>query len=610
MKKYFPSKEIGYLQTNRSKVLGSLWSSFNLDFQTDLGVMKIAQKLVTNTTSSDDADLGRPGAFEFFNDRWWSICGTRVFKNSSENLTSDFSEDASSGAITTYDSDESDLKVFDDRLWATASGKLMSKASGGGTGAWTDRTSTASMTADTLQLCYFKKFDRLYFINTDEKIGSIDSSNVVSSSGDYSIDIGDNSGRLTSAISTSSFIWAGTMRVSNSSTGLGLQGSVLQWDGISAQATNEYQITTAGVLALTALNDIPYAIDTEARILKYNGYSFEEIARLPINRTLLTGATVTATSNGRFVHFNGFQATKNNTLLVAINNLNEDANDTINENLSSGIWELDLNTLNFTHRYSPTLKSKDNSTVTDYGQNRIAGVGAIKLNTLQTDSSTGRSSIIAGFSYYTDATTVKYGIFIDSPAKPNTDLEGQKKATFVTNWFTSDEVADAWDEIWCTFRQFDTSTDSVQFKYRIKEEEPIEATITWTSTTTFTTTTDVTAYAPTATGFDGSTGGEVEVIQGTGSGSCTHITNIVNNAGTYTVTLDEAVTGVTGTAKARFQKWIKVFPKDTQSTSTSWSQYTIGTDSTPRIQIKGCLTWTGDGEFYKFILNSNEDIKS
>jgi len=60
----------------------------------------------------------------------------------------------------------------------------------------------------------------------------------------------------------------------------------------------------------------------------------------------------------------------------------------------------------------------------------------------------------------------------------------------------------------------------------------------------------------------------------------------------------------------RFQKWIKIFPKDTQTTITNWSQYTIGTESNPRVQIKGCLTWTGDGEFYKFIMNSNEDIKS
>jgi hypothetical protein len=462
MKKYFPSKQVGYLQTNRSKFLGSLWSSFNLDFQTDLGVMKIAQKLVTNTTSSDDADLGRPGAFEYFDDRWWAICGTRVFKNTSYEITSSFTEDASTGAITTYTSDRSDLAVFDDRLWSSATGKLLSKTSNGsGTGSWTDRTSTATLSGNVFQLAYFKKFDRLYFINTIKKVASINTSNVVAVSSDYSIDIGTSIGRITSLKANSSFVWIGTMRVSDQSSATGTQGSILQWDGISAQATNEYTITTAGVLALLVHEDIPYAVDSEGRILKYNGTAFAEIARLPINVTLLTGATYSSVSNGRFVHFNGFQATKNNTLLVSVNNLNDDAGDTVNENLSSGIWELDLNTLNFTHRYTPTLKALSSSTVTDYGQNKVLGVGAIKVNTLTSDSSNGQSTLLAGFAYYTDATTTKSGIFIDSPANPNTDNEGQKKGYFVTTWFTSDEVASSWDDIWSTFRQFQTSTDSV-----------------------------------------------------------------------------------------------------------------------------------------------------
>ncbi len=602
MKKYFPSKEIGYLQTNRSKFLGSIWSSFNLDFQTDLGVMKIAQKLVTNTTSSDDADLGIPSAFEYFDTLWFTIGGTRIFKNSDINVTSAFTEDASTGFQTTYNVLYSDLAIFDARLWSTTTTTLYSKvADGTGTGTWTNRGSLGN--SQSHKLTYFKKFNRLYVINTNTTISSIDTANVLATTGDYSLDLSTSVGKAVTMVATSNYIYISTIRDSSTSSSYGTQGTILQWDGISAQASNEYILPTAGVLAMTVLDDIPYAIDGEGRILKFTGTSFEEISRLPIDRTLLIGSIFNV-STGRFVHVNGFQATKNNTLLIAINNLNYDTGSTINENLPSGIWEVDLATGNCTHRHSFTLKSLSSSTVTDYGQNRINGIGAIKINTLASNSSSGRGTLLAGASYFTDATTVKYGIFVDSPAKPTTDTEGQKKGIFVATWFTSDEVASAWDEIWATFRQFQSSTDSVVFKYRIKEETPIEATITWTSTTTFTTTTDVTAY------WTSGIGGEVEIIQGTGSGSCTHITSIVNNAGTYTVTLEEAVTGVTGTAKARFQKWIKIFPKDTQSTETTWSQYTIGTDSTPRIQIKGCLTWTGDGEFYKFILNNNEDIKS
>jgi hypothetical protein len=607
MKKYFPSQTQGYLQTNRSEDSGSLWSTFGLDFQSNLGVMKLAQKLVINTSTSDDADLGLPCAFEYFDSRWWAICGTRVFKNSSSALTSAFTEDSSSGAITSYDPYESDFAYFDNRLWASAPGQLLSKAPGSGTGAWTSRKSTANLTGESEKLGYFKKFNRLYFINESFEIGSIDTANTVAVSGDYFIDLGSTSGIISTFVTSSEFVWIAT--INDGSTG-STNCSILQWDGISAQASNDYRITAGGVLAMTVLDDVPYAVDSEGRVLKYSGYNFQEIQRLPINRNLLLAATASGGTNGRFIHQNGLNATKNNTLLISINNLHEDSTDSISENIPSGIWELDLATLNFTHRYPFTLKTRASSTVTDYGQNRIVSIGAVKVNTYQSDSSSGRSTILAGSKYYTDASSSSSAIFIDSPARATTDNEGQKKGYFVTSWFASNEVAASWDEIWATFRQFQNSTDSVVFKYRVKKEEPIEATITWTSTTTFTTTTDVTAYAPTATGFDGTTGGEVEVIQGTGSGSCTHIASVSYANPTYTVTLDEAVTGVTGTAKARFQKWIKIFPKDTQTTITNWSQYTIGTESNPRVQIKGCLTWTGDGEFYKFIMNSNEDIKS
>lgn len=604
MKNYFPPKNTNtpFLQTNRSNVLGSLWSTFNLDFQSNLGVIRIAQKLVTNTTSSDDADLGLPSAFEYFDDRWWASCGTRIFKNSNDTITSTFTEDASSGATTSYDANKTDLAVFDDRLWSTANGKLYSKASGSGTGAWTDRTSTASLTASTLQLCYFKRMDKLYFINTRQKIGSIDAANTVYISGDYSIDLGESVGIITCIDKTSNYIYIGTMGTSNSSTGNILYGSIFQWDGISAQPNAEYILPTGGVLAMTVSSDIPYVIDSEGRVLKNTGYNFEEIGRLPIDRTLLTGANSSSTSDGRFVHFNGMQVTKNNTILVGINNLNDNSTGSINENLPSGIWELDLATGNFTHRYSFSLQTMS-STPVDFGQNRILSIGAIKVNPFMSSSSSGRGTLLAGSGYYTTATATSYGIFIDSPVGDTSDDEGQKRGYHVSTWYWSKEVADAWDEVWTTFRQFQNSTDSISFKYRITEEDPIEATITWTSTTTFTTTTNPSAY------WTSGTGGEVEIIQGTGSGACAHIIGITGS-GTYTVTLDEAITGVSGTAKARFQKWTKVYPKDTLSTLSNWGQFTINTDSTPRIQIKCCLVWTGDGEFYKYILNSNEDIKS
>lgn len=137
---YFPpvNRTFRYLQTNRSNVLGSIWSSFNLDFETNLGVIRLAQKLVINTASTDDADLGTPSAFAFWNTKWWSVCDTTIFSSASVDVTSAWTEDAGTNAVKTYDFQQSDLAVFDDRLWSTSGGLSPELFSRAGT-TWTSR---------------------------------------------------------------------------------------------------------------------------------------------------------------------------------------------------------------------------------------------------------------------------------------------------------------------------------------------------------------------------------------------------------------------------------------------------------------------------------------
>ena len=694
-----------YLQTNRSDDYGSLWSTFNNDYQTNLGVTRLSPKLVINTSSTDNSRLGCASAFEYYNSAWWAICGTSVFTNydsfAFNPLTDQFVEEgvsvgtsttqfdvtnpagttfrytfdgtgtnpgitaltfpvgsvvyispdtnftfANTGTFTVTGSGAnyfeitnasgvvesnitinggyiaiaggslsyscnaaySDLAVFNSLLWMTTNTKLYSR----------DGYSSPFVEVDTLtssachKMCYFKQFNRLYYVADGQNIYSIDSSNVIADGGDdYSINLGDleTTGIISTMVATPGSIFIGTLRANNASNCAETQGVIYEWDGISAQATTLYELPTAGVISMLYHEGLAYAVDTEGRILKQKGYSFSEIGRLPITRILGIIATIGSTSEPRFIHMNGFVATKNNTLLLNINNKMDDASRSSLENMQSGIWEFDLNTNNFTHRQSYTYKSMSSSTITDYGQNTINVVGALKLNTLNNifaDTSAGRSTLVCGATYYTDATSSASAIFIDSPASPDTDTEGQKRGYFVTTWFNSNEIQDKWSRIWVVYRRFLDSSDKIICKYRLNEEDPVRATITWTSTTTFTTTTDVSAYAPTASPFNGTTGGEVEIIRGTGGGSSTHISDISESGGTYTVTLDTAVTGVTGTAIARFQKWVKVFPEATGQV-LSYEQMSIG-DSNTRVQIKVVMEFTGDDEFHKFVLTSNEDI--
>lgn len=606
MKSYIPQQNKKYLQTNRSNVLGSLWSTIGLDFQTNLGVIRLSHKLVTNITSDDDNNLGRPAAFAYFNQKYWAICGTTIFHNSNELLTNSFTIDTSTGAQTSYDPDKSDLALFNNRLWASYPTKLYSSNGS----AWTNRTGGANLSGSTQKLVYFKFFDRLYFIDSFNVIGSIDSADAIRVTGDYSIDLGNSIGVIQTIVATSDKIWISAMRNTGVSTTEASYGSVFEWDGISAQADNEYTLTTAGLVSMVVYNNIPYGIDTEGRILKYTGTAFEEIARLPVNVILPPGSTFNL-NTGRFVHVNGLVATKNNTLLVSIYNDLISPDEPVIENMPSGIWELDLDTKNFTHRYVFTLKSLSSSTITDFGQNRVSEIGAIAINTYSGTASAGRSTILAGCRYYSDATTQKYGLFIDSPTLPTTDLEGQKKGYFVTTFIESQEAEENWQRIWTKYRRFLGSSDKIVFKYRNTEIIPIEATITWVNTTSFTTTTDITAYGPTASGFDGYIGGEVEIMQGTGGNSCAHITGIINNAGTYTVTIDETIIGVTtGTAKARFQKWIKIGEvSSVYGLIKSWGQLAITNSQDVRIEIKCCMSFTGNGEFHQIVVTSNPNIK-
>lgn len=696
MKHTFPQNNT-YLQNNRSTILGNLWSSFNLDFQSNLGIMRLAKKLVNIRTSDDSSNLGLPGAFEFFYDLWWAICGTKIFKNTSGELTSDFAEETTgfyttavtgdsttqfdvtntvgttfrytydtngtnplidsstfpvgsivvisdntnfaavnrgtfvitgsgsnyfevtnafgfaqnnktlgSGTLTieavlatpTFSSFLSDLKAFNDRLWVTATDALYSKsiADGSLSDIWIRRDTLTSSTPHNM--AYFKKFNSLYYKDTNTSIKSIDSSDVVSSSGNFFIDLG-SVGFITSLVAGSNIIWVGTQRINITSSvkDSGLNGSILQWDGFSSQISNEFLLPSSGCLALTILDDIPYAIDSDGRLLKFTGYSFKEVARLPIGNKKLTLATGSASTNGRFIHFNGIQATENNTILVLINNLNQDALGSVNENLPSGVWECDLATGNFTHKHSLTLKSRASSTVSDYGQNRILSAGALKVNTLMSNSVNGRSSLVCGANFYTDGSTSKSGIFIDSPSDATTDNEGQKRGYFVTTWIDSAEVTENFTRLWAKYRKLLNTDDKLIFKYRLDEETPVEADITWLTTVKFTTSVDVSAY----------NGYEAEILQGTGSGSCNNITDVSVNAGIYTVTLEDEVPNISGTAKARFQKWIKL--GEISGQVNSYGEIAIAKADT-RIQIKGVLEFTGDDEFHRMTVSSTEQINS
>jgi len=604
MKTFFPNQNKVYLQNNRSNVLpmGNLWSTFNIDFQSNLGVLRIYPRLKLAASTTDDADLGCPWGFNYFDGRIWAGCNTHIFWTTDTPDALPWTDDASAGAATDYSTDYSDMRVFNNTLCASGSAFVRSKArNGAGTGAWTDR---AALSSNNHVLAYFKRFDRLYFADGIDNIKSLDTSWVVASPGsDYAIALTFNSVAeidyvVTSIRTTNSFVWVGTLNRQELVSGV---GKLIQWDGISAQITNEFELNNAnGVMAIAIdpKHDNPFVMDSNGVLSEFNGTGFTEVGRLPFPPGRVPYLTYRF-ENDRFIHPNGMYFTKNGTLRMNINN--RMGNGDVVENMPSGVWEWSREN-GLVHISSYSYNPVASSVITDFGQNRIERVGAIA--SMQSPfNPVSDGSFMAGCTFYTNASATNSGIFIDNSLDTI-----QKKGYFVTDWIESKEIADSWDVWWISFRKFLNANDNITFKYRITEEAPVDATITWVNTTTFTV---PNASVVVSNYWTTGTGGEVEILRGTGGGACVHITNAVLAVGVWTVTVDEVVTGVTtGTATGRFQKWIKIFPAEALSSVSTWAQWAIGTDSTPRIQIKGCFTYTGAGEYYKGILTSNEDIKT
>lgn len=595
-------QNLKYVQSNRSNIFGNLWSTFNMDFQSNLGTARVSPRLKINKNTGDLANLGCPVAFCPFSTRVYAVAGSRVFVGASNSYpNSAFSEDGSTGAGTDYDSNYSDLCQFNNVLFSTSPSKLRSLDGPGGT--WTERD-TFGTTDEVHKLCYFKKTNRLYYSQTEQFINSMDTSYTAAETGDYTL-TWDSLVALTDMKASQNSIWIGGKMDNLSQTSVGV---IWRWDGVETQIAQEYKIEgTRGIyaLAIDSTRDTPVAMGDNGVLYAFNGAGFVEIGRLPFTKHLpYGGSSVLASTNkaDRFIHPNGMTFDKNGNVLCLINGRNGDNAVTQNENIPSGIWEWSKEN-GFVHKYSFSYDPATSS-ITDFGQNRVSRVGALAFMDTPGDTSGRDGTLLCGATYFTDATTTTNGIFYD-----NSIDTIRKSGYFVTTWLMSAEVQDLWKSIWLVFRRLLASTDRIIVKYRLEEEDPTEATITWVNTTSFTTTTDITAYAQTATGFDGTYGGEVEILNGTGGGNCRHITGVTNNSGTYTVTLDTAVIGVTtGTAKARFQKWIKLLPVIDQQV-VGYQNFPVALNST-KIQVKAYMEFTGANEVNRIIVDNTTFLDS
>lgn len=575
-----PNTTKQFFQSNRSDILGSIWSSFNLDLTSNLGKLRISPRgmLTCKSTDSGLENLGVATAFRVLgtsasaNYGIWACAGTKMFKNSGA-IYGNFVEDVTTGTPTLDSSFDQDLEIFNGKLYVSglANGDLAFLDTSG------DWSTTA--TTDLIAGSMVVYGNRLYYVLNTSSVGStIDGTTLVAPSGNpntviNSINLGNFGGESRNTITclraSSNRIWIATINKS------GGKGRIYEWDGASVDPTRYYTLESAGALAMTIKDDVPWIMDVDGRLLAYNGGAFIEKARLPVKDSRYLKNPFDSDAKDRFIHFNGMSVSDDRVLFL-INNENEDYEASIQENLPSGIWEYH-DTTGLYHKKSLSSWVYLNSTEeTDYGFNRINSVGAIFSLKSTSNASNYNGSILCGAGYYSDATTVVYGTFID-----DTNDTVVKTGYIVTPEIQSSNIHDDWNRFIAFHNKFLNDADDIKVKYRIETQEPIEVTGTWDTVETFKTTTDLTLKV----------GYEVEILSGKGSGMVAHIKSVSYDNVVYTVTLDESLTGVNGTFKARIQNWTLLVPKNL----LDYKEFTVGKVS-KWVQFKVFCKWTGKNE--------------
>jgi hypothetical protein len=563
-------------QLNKGDVQGKLWNTFNCDLTTNKG--KIGVSPVSILTTNTITNMGTPVGFKYFDSRYFTVAGTRVFKNGGTPIGA-FSEDSSTNAPTDCSSEYSDLENFEDVLLVATDTTLWSKAANGsGTGAFTSRRTFSGGAAQNHPLCNYNKRAYWLDIGSPDRIYSMDSAYTVVTSGLYTMSL-PSQYKVLWMRPFSNGIYIGTINK------YGGQGLVFEWDGVSENKWNRaYKVYAQGALAGYVDGDTLTLMNSHGELLRFAGSRFDTIASFPYHKDLLYNATNIST-NDRFIHPNGLAPINGYVCALINGRLNNTTTMSYAENIASGIWEYDEESKSFYHKYSMSYRTTA-ITITDYGQINLSKVGGLMgISDLFATAASAKGNFLAGAQFYTNASSTGYGIWTDSY------YDTVEKSGFCsTVQIRAEHFTDLWNELTLLYNP--TTNNQYVIKWRTLRTSFTDFDITWTGNTTFTTT--QTGILP---------GYEIMIVQGQGSGRVAHVVSVIGTA-TFTVTLDETiVSGVSGTARARMQKW-----KKAGVITSETSQFTSKPIETPGtwVEIKVAMKLTGENALIEDLILDNK----
>jgi len=328
---------------------------------------------------------------------------------------------------------------------------------------------------------------------------------------------------------------------------IGGDGKIVEWDGFTESYNDIHSAHGMAALSGVDWNGIPIVLNDRGKFLEFTGNGFTPIKRngqeiafpLPEGASLVSGKD---TSMVVSVAPRGMSIGEDNNIYINVMHATVSS-----DRFSAGIWCLDPATGRLYNKYA--LGRWGDSV--DYGHQRIDTPGALYWVPSTVSS---RNILAGGIINTTDTTGDQTGIWLQEAETSTTSTRGY----FITQYIPADNIRDTWDTLWLKFQRFITTGSQFIVKARgtrpllLANRRPLQATITWTSTTTFTLTL--------ATADDSLVvGDEVEVLNGVNAGMIAHITVISGaHAALQTITIDETVTTGSSTSVANFERWKKL----------------------------------------------------
>ena len=601
MKKVIPENVIAR-QANIGENYGDIWASFNLDLISNPGKIRVSPKVDFTTSSGDNALFVKPYAFirnqasTAAVDSYFAICDQAVFVRRVDAATAFVKDTYTDSPTSVLSALYSDAININGTLAITTKQEIyqLTRTNSVSTeGVWITNWGTATLgraLVNNIPHPVCLGFDNVFLVGDQVAVDNEGASGERVGQASVHTVTATNTATLNRLVfpadfeilwirSSSSNYWIGTRHK------YGGEGKVFSWDGFSENYVGDYgvgaEISFAGVIK----DGICYTINNNGQLLQFNGAGFSEIARLPIafhktDRWDNDGAV--PPTIGYSVHRNGIALIDNKINILLGAGIDGNNNEFL-ENMVSGIWEYTKDT-GLYHKYSIT--KGNNAAIRDYGSPVLVFPGALF------EVGKAYRGFFAGAQLYTDGSSTLTSVIGNISGDTN-----EKLGYFITPRIYAEQIEEIWQKIFLNYKALTTTGHYITVKYRqsVDYTPTFDQLGTWTSTTTFTTT--ATEMANVAVGD------EIEILSGEGSGLSASITAI---SGSYTVTIDTALTSASGDFRFRVSNWTDI--TDITDLVSAYKEFSVGKNSN-WIQFKVIMFGTGDSpEIEKLTVVSKPQI--